>query len=73
MLYGECKWWRREVREDVLHTLIERAGNTAYGKGEDRRHFLLYTRTGFSAGTVKSAAADARVTLHTPDTILGIR
>ena len=73
MLYGECKWWRREVREDVLHTLIERAGNTAYGKGEDRRHFLLYARTGFSAGTVKSAAADARVTLHTPDTILGIR
>ena len=72
MLYGECKWWRREVREDVLYTLIERSEKTTFGKGESRRHFVLYARTGFSAGVLESAASDDRVELHTPDTILGM-
>ena len=72
MLYGECKWWRREVREDVLYTLIERSEKTTFGKGESRRHFVLYARTGFSAGVLESAASDGRVELHTPDTILGM-
>lgn len=72
MLYGECKWWRREVREDVLYTLIERAGKTAYGKGESRRHFVLYARTAFSVEVKEAATSDGRVELHTPETILGI-
>lgn len=72
MLYGECKWWRREVREDVLYTLIERSEKTSYGKGESRRHFALYARTGFSVGVLETAASDGRVELYTPGTILGM-
>jgi hypothetical protein len=68
---SECKWRRGEVREDVLYTLIERAGKTAYGRGENRRHFVLYARTAFSAGVLETATSDDRVTLHTPKTILG--
>ena len=72
MLYGECKWWRREVREDVLYTLIERSEKTTYGKGENRRHFALYARTGFSVGALETATSDKRVELYTPETILGM-
>jgi AAA+ ATPase superfamily predicted ATPase len=72
MLYGECKWRRGEVGEDVLNTLIERADRTSYGRGEGRRHFLLYARAGFTTGMMERAAADPRIVLHTPETILGI-
>ena len=71
MLYGECKWRRAEVGEDVLDTLIGRAERTAYGRGTDRRHFALYARVGFKAMVHERAAQDKRIVLHTPDTILG--
>jgi AAA+ ATPase superfamily predicted ATPase len=72
MLYGECKWRRGEVGEDVVNTLIRRAEQTAYGRGEGRRHFVLYTRTAFKTGVLERAAKDGRIVLHTPATILGI-
>ena len=70
VLYGECKWWRGEVGESVLDTLIERAERTAYGRGNDRRQFVLYARTGYKAGVRERAAADGRIVLHTPETML---
>jgi AAA+ ATPase superfamily predicted ATPase len=70
MLYGECKWRRGDVGEDVLNTLIDRGEKTAYGRGVDHRHFLLYARTGFKSGVLERAAADERIVLHTPKTIL---
>lgn len=72
MLYGECKWRRGEVGEDVLDTLIRRAGKTVYGSGTQRRHFTLYARAGFKAGVRERAAADEGIVLHTPDTLLGL-
>jgi AAA+ ATPase superfamily predicted ATPase len=72
MLYGECKWRRGEVGEDVVSTLIRRAEHTAYGRGENRRHFVLYARTAFKTGVLERAAVDGRIVLHTPETILGI-
>jgi AAA+ ATPase superfamily predicted ATPase len=71
MLYGECKWQRSEVGEGVLDTLIERSARTAYGRGADRRHFVMYARSGFKAGVIERAASDTRIVLHTPETILG--
>jgi hypothetical protein len=72
MLYGECKWRRGEVGEDVLNTLMRRAEHTAYGRGEDRRHFVVYARTAFKTAVLERAARDGRIVLHTPVTILGI-
>jgi len=72
MVYGECKWRRGDVGEDVLAALVDRANRTAYGRGVDRRHFVLYARTGFKAGVQEKAAADERIVLHTPATILGL-
>jgi hypothetical protein len=72
MLYGECKWRRGEVSEDVLNTLIARTEKTAYGRGVTRRHYLLYARSGFKLGVMERAGADERIVLHTPETVLGI-
>lgn len=70
MLYGECKWWKDQVGENVLKELIDRSSRALYGQGNDRRHFVLYSRKGFTSGLRKRAAADPRVILHTPRTML---
>ena len=73
MLYGECKWRRGPVGEDVLTTLIERAGQTRYRIGVEARRFVVYARTGFKADVRQRAAEDKRIMLHTPHTLLGLR
>jgi AAA+ ATPase superfamily predicted ATPase len=72
MLYGECKWRRGEVGEDVLDTLIDRAERTAYGRDVDRQYFILYARAGFKPAVWERAASDGRIILYTPKTILGL-
>ncbi len=70
MLFGECKWSRNEIGPEVLDLLVSRSERTAYGRGVSRRHFVLYARTGFTPSLL--SAAPAGVTLHTPDTMLGL-
>jgi AAA+ ATPase superfamily predicted ATPase len=71
MLYGECKWQREEVREGVLDMLVERASRTSYGRGVERRHFVLYARRGFRPSLLERATSEG-VVLNTPEAILGI-
>jgi AAA+ ATPase superfamily predicted ATPase len=70
MLFGECKWRRGLVGEDVLYALTERASKTSYGRDVSQRHFVIYARTGFKAGLVDAASQDSGTILHTPDSIL---
>ena len=70
MLFGECKWRRGLVGEDVLFALTERAGRTAYGRDVGQRHFAIYARTGFKPGLIEAAGQGNGVILHTPDSIL---
>jgi hypothetical protein len=71
MLYGECKWRRGKVGEDVLDLLIARAERTGYGRGAERRCFALYARSGFTKGLVERASRDGRVGLFTPEEMVG--
>lgn len=71
MVYGECKWSDKDVGEGVLDRLIERATLTTYGRGNDRRHFVLYTRKAFTNAVEQRATQDPRIVLHTPSTMLG--
>jgi uncharacterized protein len=71
MLFGECKWSQNEVGEGVLDMLIERAGKAAYGRGEGRRYYALYARSGFKAGMPERSAGDATIVLYTPESMLG--
>ena len=70
MLYGECKWWKEVVGENVLDELIERATRTEYDRGNDRRYFVLYAKAGFTAALKKRAATESGIALHTPQTML---
>lgn len=70
MLYGECKWWRDPVGENILEELIQRASRTDYGRGNPARQFVLYARTGFTAALRRRAATLPGIVLHTPRTML---
>lgn len=72
MVYGECKWSRNKVGAGVLDLLVSRSERTAYGRGVNGRHFVLYARTGFAPDLRNGNAAPASVTLHTPETMLGL-
>jgi hypothetical protein len=70
MLYGECKWWRDLVGENILDELIERASRTDYGRDNHKRQFVLYARTGFTTALQRRAATQPGIVLHTPQTML---
>lgn len=71
VFYGECKWWREPVGENVLDRLVERSRATAFGRAAPRRHHLVYARTGFTAELrSRAAAADGDVHLLTPAELL---
>jgi len=71
VLYGECKWRRGAVGEDVVTALIERAERTSFGRGVQDRHYVLYARNGFKSTVTARAAEDERIVLYTPEDLLG--
>ena len=70
MIYGECKWWKDPVGENVLDQLIERANKTDYGRHNPARQFLIYSRSGFTAALQKRATSQPGIVLHTPQSML---
>jgi AAA+ ATPase superfamily predicted ATPase len=64
-LYGECKWTRDKLGEEVLDRLIGRAALSRYGRDARERHFLLYSRSGFTDAVRKRARTDKKIVLHT--------
>jgi AAA+ ATPase superfamily predicted ATPase len=70
MIYGECKWWKDPVGENVLDQLIDRASLTSYGRDNPKRQFILYSRAGFTSGLQKRAIAQESIVLHTPQSML---
>jgi AAA+ ATPase superfamily predicted ATPase len=70
MIYGECKWWKDPVGENVLDQLIERASLTSYGRDNPKRQFILYSRAGFTSGLQKRAISQESIVLQTPQSML---
>jgi uncharacterized protein len=70
MIYGECKWWKDPVGENILDQLIERASLTSYGRDNPKRQFILYSRAGFTSGLQKRAISQEGIVLHTPHSML---
>lgn len=70
MIYGECKWWKDPVGENILDQLIERASLTSYGQGNTKRQFILYSRSGFTSELRKRAISQKGIVLHTPQSML---
>jgi AAA+ ATPase superfamily predicted ATPase len=70
MLYGECKWWKDPVGENILDQLIERASLTSYGRDCPKRQFILYSRSGFTSELRKRVNSQKDIVLHTPQSML---
>jgi uncharacterized protein len=70
IIYGECKWWKDPVGENILDQLIERASLTSYGRDTPKRRFILYSRAGFTSGLQKRAISQEGIVLHTPQSML---
>lgn len=70
MIYGECKWWKDPVGENILDQLIERASLTEYGRDNPKRQFILYSRNGFTPALRKRATSQPGVALCTPQSML---
>jgi uncharacterized protein len=72
-LYGECKWWKNPVGENVLDHLIETSAKTAYGKGKESTpcHYIIFARQGFTPDLQARAAANPQIHLVTPEKLLG--
>jgi uncharacterized protein len=71
--YGECKWWKKPVGENVLDHLIETSAKTVYGKGKEStpHHYIIFARQGFTTDLQARAAANPQIHLVTPEKLLG--
>ena len=58
-LFAECKWTNEKVDLGVLETLIERSNLFAYQK----KHFFLFSKSGFTKGCVEKAKKTDNVSL----------
>ncbi len=71
--YAECKWRSRGIDPGDLRVLRERSGKTTYGKGATARHYLLFSRSGFSGDIESLAQEDERLHLISPETLVNPR
>lgn len=71
VVFGECKWWTKPVGANVLQTLRDSAGATTYGRGS-AHHFVLFSRSGFTAEVTDLSNEDSTLHLVAPDDLLGI-
>lgn len=70
-VFGECKWWREPVGENVLDRLIENAERAAYGGVASGRHYFVFSRSGFTSDLRARGERDPRVHLTGLDRLLG--
>ena len=65
-LFAECKWTNEKVDLAVLETLVERSELFPYSK----KHFFLFSKSGFTKGCEEKAKELGNVSLVTYESIL---
>jgi len=68
--YGECKWRSRVIDLGHVRLLRERSEKTTYGEGATGKHYLFFSRSGFSSDVESLAKEDERLHLITPETLV---
>jgi uncharacterized protein len=69
-LYGECKWWKDPIGENVLERLLETSPQSNYGERNKQTHYLLLSRSGFTPALEARAEQDANLHLLGLDHLL---
>ena len=65
-LFGECKWHNESVDLGVLETLVERSKLFNF----DKKHFYIFSKSGFTKGCIDKANELGNVSLIAYDDIL---
>ena len=68
--YGECKWRSRVIDLGHVRLLQERSEKTTYGEGATGKHYLFFSRSGFSSDVESLAKEDEHLHLITPETLV---
>jgi uncharacterized protein len=70
-IYGECKWWKDKVGENVLERLLETSAQAKYGTKDERTQYLLFSKSGFTPALKARAKHDKNLYLVTLEKLLG--
>ena len=70
-VYGECKWWKDPVGENVLEHLLETSAQSKYGSRDEHTQYVLFSRSRFTAALEARAKRDARLHLVGLEHLLG--
>ncbi|MEP7453862.1 ATP-binding protein [Phyllobacterium sp. SB3] len=68
--FGECKWKRSAIDLGHVRLLRERSEKTTYGKGEIDKHFIFFSRIGFSSEVLDLAKEERQLHLLTPENLV---
>jgi AAA+ ATPase superfamily predicted ATPase len=63
-IFGECKWRNQTVGEDVLDDLVRKSALFPAFRG---KHYILFSKSGFTAPLHTRAERESNLTLVTPD------
>jgi uncharacterized protein len=69
-MYGECKWWKDPVGENMLERLLETSGQAKYGTRNAHTQYVLFSRSGFTPALKTRAKKDQRFHLVGPERLL---
>jgi AAA+ ATPase superfamily predicted ATPase len=53
--FGECKWTRKKVGEDIYKELIEKSKFVDWQRDHRKNRFILFSRSGFTQGMIEIA------------------
>ncbi|WP_244564752.1 DUF234 domain-containing protein [Rhizobium sullae] len=71
--FGECKWRTSTIDLGHVRLLRQRSEKTTYGKGAANKHFLFFSRIGFSSDVIDLAKEDKQLHLLTPENLVNPR
>jgi uncharacterized protein len=72
-LFGECKWWKDKVGENVLERLLETSAQAKYGTSDERTQYLLFSKSGFTPALKVRARQNKALHLVTLEKLFGKR
>jgi AAA+ ATPase superfamily predicted ATPase len=68
--FGECKWRNQLMGEGALNRLVECADKTRFAGDMQRRHFMLFSKSGFTPSLVEAATGDPMLHLIEPQNLV---